>query len=73
MLAGPRVITQTITEVERITVKDPNGLIRHDLLQIQKWLPDTRYKAGDTLEEVAQRQGMHDLFEIINRKIVGKR
>lgn len=68
---SPRVVirTETVTVVE----KDPNGIIRNDLALITKYLPELKWKAGMSIEEIAHVQGQHDLFNMIQNKVVGRR
>jgi hypothetical protein len=52
---------------------DPRGFIHQDIKVIRKHLPRLGYQKGDTLEDVAYRQGYHDLLLYIETKIIGRR
>ena len=70
----PTVVVVTETVYEKVTKKDPHGLIRNDLHFLQSCLPRLGYKTGDSVESVAYRQGGHDFFNnIIVAKMVAKR
>ena len=69
--AGPRVV-EVIREVV-VVEKDPNGLILNDMKKIEQWMPDGTYKVGESLEAVAYRQGMFDLYRMIREKLITRR
>ena len=58
------------TEVVRL---DPRGLVRNDITFIRSKLLPVEWKANMTIEEIAYRQGQHDLLKFIEQKVVGRR
>ena len=64
----------TIVNVETEVVRlDPRGLIRNDIEFIRSRILPVEWKPGMTLEEVAFRQGQHELLRFIEQKVVGRR
>jgi hypothetical protein len=64
-----RVEVKTITEVQL----NPRGLIRTDIDFIKKQLPTVHWKPGDSLQDVAYRQGQADLLHFIENTVIGRR
>ena len=71
---APLVMTKYIavpTHVPYVkTTVDPR-MGKKQLDQIKKAIDMKKYKIGDTLESVAYRQGKQDLFEYIEKNIMG--
>ena len=63
-----------IKYIEKEVVKlDPRGLIRGDLDYIKKRLAPIAWQPGVTMEELAYRQGQHDIVKFIEDNMVGRR
>ena len=63
-----------IIYVEKEVIKlDPRGLIRGDLDYIKKRLAPVAWQQGVTMEELAYRQGQHDIVKFIEDNMVGRR
>ena len=58
------------TEVVRL---DPRGLVKNDIAFIRSKLLPVEWKTDMTIEEIAYRQGQHDLLKFIEQKVVGRR
>lgn len=71
LVNSPRIVVKT--ETVTVTVKDPHGLVRNDLEKIESYLPRIGWKKGDTPDDVAFRQGQHELFRVIKERIVKAR
>ena len=67
-ILDPRVITK---EVETV-IKDPNGFMPNDMKAVRQLMKTKQYKLGDSLESVAYRQGQEDLFQLIEKHIIGR-
>lgn len=52
---------------------DPRGFIQKDILFIKQRLPRLGYQPGDSLEDVAYRQGFHDLLLFIEQSVIGRK
>jgi hypothetical protein len=52
---------------------DPRGFIQKDILFIKQRLPRFGYQPGDSLEDVAYRQGFHDLLLFIEQSVIGRK
>ena len=60
--------------IEKEVVKlDPRGLVRNDLEFIRSRILPVEWKPGITMEEIAYRQGQHELLKFIEAKLVGRR
>lgn len=59
------VVTTTVEHVV-----DPH-MGNRQLTQIQKYVDQTKYKVGDSIESVAYRQGQADLCDFIHKRIIG--
>lgn len=51
---------------------DPRGFIHKDIQFIRQRLPRVGYQKGDTLEDIAHRQGFHDCLEFIENHVIGR-
>jgi hypothetical protein len=49
---------------------DPRGFIHKDIQILRKHLPRLGYAKGDTLEDIAYRQGQTDMIDHIERYII---
>jgi hypothetical protein len=49
---------------------DPRGFIHKDIQILRKHLPRLGYTKGDTLEDIAYRQGQTDMIDRIERYII---
>lgn len=52
---------------------DARGLVKNDIEFIRKHIAPVEWKAGNSLEEMAYKQGQHDLLLFIETKVVGRR
>ena len=52
--------------------KDPHGLIQRDIQFIEENVPSSGYRKGDTLADVAYRQGQADLLNFIKKHFKGR-
>ena len=59
-------------EEERVML-DPRGLVHNDMEYIKRHIPQPGYIEGDTLADVAYKQGMHDLIRFIETNVIGRR
>ena len=65
-----RPIIKTEVRVEKVLMKDLNGLFKRDLEIIKKFAHKKPYQVGDPLELVAYKAGMQDLINMIETKMV---
>jgi hypothetical protein len=59
--------------LDKLEKIDPRGFIPQDIKLIRQHLPRLGYQTGDTLEDVAYRQGFHDLLLYIETRIIGRK
>lgn len=64
-----REVIKTV-EVEVIR-HDPNGLVKRDIEQIATHVTTAGYQKGDTLADVAYKQGQNDVLRFLQKKFLG--
>ena len=67
----PTIVEKEV--IKEVEVRDPAGIMRNDILFIQKHMAPPQWTAGTTIEEVAYAQGQLDLLKFIEDKVVGRR
>lgn len=66
----PKIVTVVETKTEIKYVVDPH-MGQRQLEAIRKLVDTKKYRHGDTIEEVAYKQGQIDLVELIHKQIIG--
>ena len=70
-LHSPAIIIHKVKVLE--TKLDPHGLAKNDIATIEKGAVQMHWKKGDTIEDIAYRQGQQDLVKFIKIKLLGRR
>ena len=67
-----KYFTKTIIKEVVVYEKDPNGFIQNDMAWLKANVPIPHYKVGDSIEQVAYRQGQADLLRVIETRLIGR-
>lgn len=64
-------VDKIVTEKVTVTKHDPFGLVKQDIEDLEEVIPKVHFKTGDTLADVAYKQGQKDVLTFLKRKHLG--
>ena len=70
-IAAPKVMRVEVTK--EVEVLNPRGLCDKDIAFAARHCPMPGWKRGETLEEIAYKQGQQDMLIFFKEKVIGRR